>query len=157
VWILIDPASLAGVHGGAVNEPMIDVVHLMSKLVAPNGKILVPGLQEMVRPMEAEEKATYDAADFDLEEYKEDTGIVGGKLLHETKQEILIHRWREPCLSLHGVQGDWSGAGAKTVIPRKVGGGVLLGVIAYIVATRSLAATTITTITKPCLCRCNHY
>ena len=30
-------------------------------------------------------------------------------------------RWRYPSLSLHGIQGAFSDAGAKTVIPRKVG------------------------------------
>jgi len=33
-----------------------------------------------------------------------------------------MHRWRYPTLSLHGIEGAFSGAGAKTVIPRKVMG-----------------------------------
>lgn len=33
-----------------------------------------------------------------------------------------MHRWRYPSLSLHGIEGAFSGAGAKTVIPRKVVG-----------------------------------
>lgn len=31
-----------------------------------------------------------------------------------------MHRWRYPSLSLHGIEGAFSEAGAKTVIPRKV-------------------------------------
>ena len=31
-----------------------------------------------------------------------------------------MHKWRFPSLSIHGVQGAFDGAGAKTVIPRKV-------------------------------------
>lgn len=31
-----------------------------------------------------------------------------------------MHRWRYPCLSLHGIEGAFSASGAKTVIPRKV-------------------------------------
>lgn len=31
-----------------------------------------------------------------------------------------MHRWRFPSLSLHGIEGAFSEAGAKTVIPRKV-------------------------------------
>lgn len=34
--------------------------------------------------------------------------------------DILMHRWRYPSLSLHGIEGAFSGSGAKTVIPRKV-------------------------------------
>lgn len=31
-----------------------------------------------------------------------------------------MHRWRYPSLSLHGIEGAFAEAGAKTVIPRKV-------------------------------------
>lgn len=33
-----------------------------------------------------------------------------------------MHRWRYPSLSLHGIEGAFSEAGAKTVIPHKVNG-----------------------------------
>jgi len=42
------------------------------------------------------------------------------KLLHTTKESLLMHRWRFPTLSLHGIEGAFSDPGAKTVIPRKV-------------------------------------
>ena len=35
---------------------MTDLVLLMSKLVKPDGEILVPGLNELVAPLTAEEK-----------------------------------------------------------------------------------------------------
>ncbi|KAI4897598.1 hypothetical protein NFI96_016005 [Prochilodus magdalenae] len=37
-------------------------------------------------------------------------------------EQVLMHRWRYPSLSLHGIEGAFSGGGAKTVIPRKVNG-----------------------------------
>lgn len=36
------------------------------------------------------------------------------------QEAILMHRWRYPSLSLHGIEGAFSDGGAKTVIPRKV-------------------------------------
>ena len=36
------------------------------------------------------------------------------------QKDILMHRWRYPSLSLHGIEGAFSGSGVKTVIPRKV-------------------------------------
>jgi acetylornithine deacetylase/succinyl-diaminopimelate desuccinylase-like protein len=42
------------------------------------------------------------------------------KLIHDDKVNTLMHKWRFPSLSIHGVQGAFDGAGAKTVIPRKV-------------------------------------
>lgn len=41
-------------------------------------------------------------------------------LIKFMQEQILMHRWRYPSLSLHGIEGAFSEAGAKTVIPRKV-------------------------------------
>ena len=38
----------SGVFGGTVHEPMTDLVILFSKLVTPDGKILVPGINDDV-------------------------------------------------------------------------------------------------------------
>lgn len=48
-------------------------------------------------------------------------GAVPDPLLFLQK-DVLMHRWRYPSLSLHGIEGAFSGSGAKTVIPRKVVG-----------------------------------
>ena len=47
-------------------------------------------------------------------------GVVGvaDKLLKDSKEAILMARWREPTLSLHGIEGAFYEPGAKTVIPR---------------------------------------
>ena len=47
---------------------------------------------------------------------------VGAKKLahNEDKIQLLMHRWRQPSLSLHGIEGAFSEPGAKTVIPKKV-------------------------------------
>ena len=51
-------------------------------------------------------------------EYLNESGCF--KLIHDNKSDTLLHKWRYPSLSIHGVQGAFDGAGAKTVIPRKV-------------------------------------
>ncbi|NXS02189.1 CNDP2 dipeptidase, partial [Oxylabes madagascariensis] len=87
-------------------------------LVDKKGKILIPGINEAVAPVTDEELALYEKIDFDLTEYAKDVGAT--RLLHDAKREILMHRWRYPSLSLHGIEGAFSASGAKTVIPRKV-------------------------------------
>ena len=52
-----DPHS--GVFGRMVHEPMTDLIQLMSKLVASDGTILVPGVDDMVSIADAEEKSAY--------------------------------------------------------------------------------------------------
>jgi Cys-Gly metallodipeptidase DUG1 len=46
----------SGVFGRTVHEPMTDLIALLGKLVAPDGRILVPGIDDMVSAADNEEK-----------------------------------------------------------------------------------------------------
>ncbi|KAJ7670028.1 hypothetical protein DFH06DRAFT_1372707 [Mycena polygramma] len=46
----------SGVFGRTVHEPMTDLISLMSRLVDPQGNILIPGVDDMVSPADAEER-----------------------------------------------------------------------------------------------------
>jgi cytosolic nonspecific dipeptidase len=110
----------SGVLGGTVHEAMTDLIALMGTLVeSSTGKILVDGVMDDVRPVTADEEALYDVLDFDVQEFANENKIITGKLLHNDKKSLLMHRWRYPTLSLHGIEGAFSGVGAKTVIPAK--------------------------------------
>ncbi|XP_050301476.1 cytosolic non-specific dipeptidase-like [Anthonomus grandis grandis] len=109
----------SGIYGGTVHEAMSDLVHVMNSLVDKEGKILVEGLYNEVAPLTSTEEQIYEKIDFDVGEYKDD--IKAPKLLHnEVKEKILMHRWRYPSLSLHGIEGAFAEPGQKTVIPSKV-------------------------------------
>ena len=112
----------SGVFGGTVHEAMTDLVRLMGSLVDSSGKILVDGVMDDVAPVTPEEEALYAPIEFDTEEFKEECKVksVSNKLLQKDKQSLLMARWRFPTLSLHGIEGAFSGTGAKTVIPAKV-------------------------------------
>lgn len=110
----------SGIFGGIVAEPMTDLVRVMSQLVDSQGQILVPGVMDMVAPLTEKENALYTDIDFSVEELNAASG--SETALHQKKEDILKHRWRYPSLSLHGIEGAFYGAGAKTVIPAKVVG-----------------------------------
>ncbi|XP_066572167.1 beta-Ala-His dipeptidase isoform X1 [Amia ocellicauda] len=110
----------SGVFGGSVHEPLINLIALLGSLVDSKGTILIPGINEAVAPLTEEERKLYEGIDFDLEEHKNDTGVT--RFLHDTKEDILMSRWRYPSLSIHGIEGAFSAPGTKTVIPRKVTG-----------------------------------
>ncbi|KAH7097612.1 Zn-dependent exopeptidase [Auriculariales sp. MPI-PUGE-AT-0066] len=100
----------SGVDGGAVSEPMIEMIKLLSTLT--NGqKVLLPGFYDDVRPMTSRE----------LEQFE--------LLANVTKEPAarLSSRWREPSLSVHGLQV--SGPGNATVIPACVKATVSLRVV----------------------------
>ena len=52
----------------------------------------------------------------DLEE------VTGPVALSDDRVLLLMNRMRNPCLSLHGIEGAWSGPGPKTIIPSHVKG-----------------------------------
>ncbi|XP_072031332.1 cytosolic non-specific dipeptidase-like [Amphiura filiformis] len=110
----------SGVYGGSVFESMTDLIALLGSLVDENGRIKVPGIYDSVAELTPEEEKLYEPIDFSLDTYKQQIGT--SKLLHESKEKLLQHRWRHPSLSIHGIEGAFDGAGAKTVIPRKVTG-----------------------------------
>jgi nonspecific dipeptidase len=110
----------SGMFGGTVHEAMTDVAMLMGKLVDPSGKILIPGIYDTVDEPTPDEAATYDKIDFDLDEYADELGLLSKKsLAYDNKQDVLMHRWRYPALSLHGIEGAFSDPGEHSVIPHR--------------------------------------
>ncbi|XP_019379905.1 PREDICTED: beta-Ala-His dipeptidase isoform X2 [Gavialis gangeticus] len=108
----------SGTFGGIIHEPMTDLVALLDSLVNMSGHILIPGIYDDVATLTEEEKKLYESVEFDLEEHKTNAGVK--KFLYDTKEEILLHLWRYPCVSIHGIEGAFYEPGIKTVIPAKV-------------------------------------
>nr|AAH55979.1 Darmin protein [Xenopus laevis]AAN86572.1 glutamate carboxypeptidase [Xenopus laevis] len=108
----------SGGFGGTVHEAMSDLIYLLNTLADGKGRILVPGIYEAVAPVGENETDLYKNLEFSLEEMQADTGVK--QFLHDTKEDLLMHRWRYPSLSIHGIEGAFSGTGTKTVIPAKV-------------------------------------
>ncbi|KAF2889655.1 hypothetical protein ILUMI_16518 [Ignelater luminosus] len=111
----------SGVFGGTIHEAMADLIYLLNTLVDKDGKILIPDIQKNVAPLSADENALYEKIEFDVGQYRNSIGT--SRLAHnENKVQLLMHRWRYPCLSIHGIEGAFSEPGQKTVIPRRVVG-----------------------------------
>ena len=64
------------------------------------------------------ERERYKGIDFNLKDFQESIGSTTN--IYDQEIDTLLHRWRFPSLSLHGIEGAFYGAGAKTVIPAKV-------------------------------------
>jgi len=111
----------SGVFGGTVHEAMTDLIYLLNTLLDKDGKILIPDINKDVAPVLPEENETYQKICFDIPVYRSNVGAK--KLAHnEDKIQLLMHRWRYPSLSIHGIEGAFSEPGQKTVIPGKVNG-----------------------------------
>ncbi|KAI0364523.1 CNDP dipeptidase [Pilatotrama ljubarskyi] len=108
----------SGVFGRMVHEPMTDLAILMSKLVAPDGTILVDGVEDLVPGATEDEKELYEKLDFKMKDL--DDAVGASIALSDDTVTVLMGRMRMPSLSLHGIQGAFSGSGTKTVIPASV-------------------------------------
>ena len=117
----------SGAFGGVFREPMVDLVNILSKLVSLDGKILVEGIYDSVKPVTKEEENLYNNIEFDIEEFKQS---IGYKKLHtEDPKTLLMNMWRNPSLTIHGIEGAFYGPGTKTVIPAKVIGKVSIRLV----------------------------
>ncbi|MHA1992539.1 MAG: M20/M25/M40 family metallo-hydrolase [Candidatus Hodarchaeales archaeon] len=117
----------SGAVGGSIREPMTDLVYLFNSLLDLEGKVLIEGFYDNVKPLTEEEKELYKKIKFDLSAYKKTLGVQ--RLPIEDPDEVLMNMWRNPCLSIHGIQGAFSGPGLKTVVPGNVIGKVSMRLV----------------------------
>ncbi len=107
------PDVHSGVEGGAVREPMVDMVRLLSNATAGD-RVLVPHFYDSVKQVSPEERKLYEA-------------IVKMKQSRARNAEDLIARWRLPTLSIHRI--NVSGPGNSTVIPSTVEASISIRIV----------------------------
>ncbi|GJP84513.1 hypothetical protein CLOP_g14576 [Closterium sp. NIES-67] len=114
----------SGTHGGTFNEPVNDLVTVLSNLVDSNNMILIPGFYDDVKPLDEEEEALYQGLHFRLEEYKVRNGlrsVTGG-----TPREVLQSCWRSPSLSVLGISTSPSCSPSWSSIPKAASARVVI-------------------------------
>ncbi|KAG0173539.1 hypothetical protein DFQ28_002157 [Apophysomyces sp. BC1034] len=131
----------SGVEGGAVSEPLIDLIHVLGKLVGTDKKVLIPGFYDKVRSVDEAEERLYDPIVKWLQTTRTQHRYVGSPTLPEVskspanadeikkedpagakhaldvaelKQELMA-RWRYPTLTVHKIDVSVNN---PTIIPR---------------------------------------
>ena len=108
----------SGMYGGAAPNPFVALAQIIAGLKDREGKILIPGFYDDVKPPSEDEVAAWGKLPFDEEEYREKE-VGASKLVGEKGYSVLERTWVRPTLDVHGIVGGFIGAGAKTVIPAK--------------------------------------
>ncbi len=107
----------SGMYGGSVPNPIHALVRIIDSMRSPEGKIMVDGFYDDVRPLTADEQTQIERIPFDEEEYKARAGVDG--LFGEPGFTTLQRGWARPTLEVNGIWGGFQGAGVKTVLPSK--------------------------------------
>ena len=108
----------SGAYGGAINNPLNVLGHLISKLKDERGHVLIPGFYEDVRPLSDEERDVLARIPLDEEAWLEETGAPAA--WGEPHYTLVERLGARPTLDVHGIIGGYTGEGAKTVLPSTV-------------------------------------
>jgi acetylornithine deacetylase/succinyl-diaminopimelate desuccinylase-like protein len=108
----------SGFYGGAVANPLNALGHVIGALQDERGRIQIPGFYDDVVEPGDDELASWHALDMDADGFLASAGVSvsGGG---ESDRSLLERLWSRPTCDVNGVIGGFTGAGAKTVIPRE--------------------------------------
>jgi acetylornithine deacetylase/succinyl-diaminopimelate desuccinylase-like protein len=107
----------AGVHSGNygnwIPNPAQRLASLLATMKDEDGRVLVPGFNDNVRPLTASERAMLDAVPDDSARMLKTFGVAAPEKVFERLQDALQY----PTLNVRGLTSAHVGAGARTIIP----------------------------------------
>ena len=107
----------AGVHSGNygnwIPNPAQRLALLLATMKDEDGRVLVPGFNDNVRPLSASERAMLDAVPDDSARMLKTFGVAAPEKAFERLQDALQY----PTLNVRGLTSAHVGAGARTIIP----------------------------------------
>lgn len=109
----------SGTFGGAVANPCNALAAILASLKGADGRILIPGFYDPVKPLEDWERAEFAKLPFSEEEFRANLGVpsVEGEAGYTT----LERKWARPTCDVNGIYGGYQGPGPKTVLPSRAG------------------------------------
>ena len=105
----------SGAYGGAVDNPVNALCHIVAALKDTSGRIQVPGFYDDVAALTPLDKAAFAKLPFDEEAYRESLGVP--ELIGEPGYTTLERLGARPTLDVCGIWGGFEGEGPKTIIP----------------------------------------
>jgi acetylornithine deacetylase/succinyl-diaminopimelate desuccinylase-like protein len=109
----------SGTFGGAVANPCNALATILASLKGPDGRILIPGFYDPVRPLEDWERSEFAKLPFSEAEFQASLGVPS--LEGEVGYTTLERKWARPTCDINGLCGGYQGPGPKTVLPCKAG------------------------------------
>jgi len=96
-------------HSGLWGGPLIDassaLVHVLARLMNPDGEIAVPDLQDDVPVLSDSERKAMASLPFEEAGFRKDAGAVAGLHLVRTSGSVYEQLWRKPSLAITALDG----------------------------------------------------
>ena len=105
----------SGSAGGAVDNPINALAHIIAGLKDVNGRIQIPGFYDKVRELETNEREMLAQLPTSDVKWLRETGVP--QLMGEPGYSTIERIGARPTLDVNGIIGGYTGAGAKTVLP----------------------------------------
>ncbi len=105
----------SGLYGGAVQNPIHALVHILKSMRDDEGKILVDGFYDRVIPLSEKEREEFARLGQMDENIRTELNVPA--LFGEKGYSALERTWARPTLEVNGIYGGFQGEGIKTVIP----------------------------------------
>lgn len=107
----------SGTYGGGAANPIQAAAWMIARLKSEDGRILIPGFYDQVRPISELEKQMYAQLPFDAAGFQAEIGA--DAMPGETDYSLLERIWARPTFDVNGIGGGYQGEGSKTVIPAR--------------------------------------
>jgi acetylornithine deacetylase/succinyl-diaminopimelate desuccinylase-like protein len=109
-----DRDNHSGNKGGVAPNPVWMLVHVLSTMVDPQGRVRIEGFHDRVRPAGPAEEALLATMDFDPVEFGRTMGLSAVPMDGATYwRRIML----EPYVNINGFISGYVGPGSKTIIP----------------------------------------
>lgn len=105
----------SGLWGGPVPDPAMGLSRLMAGLVDRDGQIAIEGLLDGLLPPSKEERASWEALDYNESTFREQTGMLPGVETIAPKIDLCEKLWRRPSFSINAFEAG-SRANAGNVV-----------------------------------------
>lgn len=105
----------SGLFGGSVENPAMALCQMLSRVRDKNGKIVIPGFYDDVRPLSGKERKEIAKLKFDAKSYAKFLGVP--KLFGEKEFTPNEQRSARPTLEVNGLTSGYQGEGSKTIVP----------------------------------------
>jgi len=105
----------SGSFGGAVNNPINALAHIITRLKSEDGRILIPSFYDQVRAISEKERRILNSSSVSEEAILLESGAPA--LWGEPGYSVVERTSIRPTLDVNGIVGGFIGEGQKTVLP----------------------------------------